>query len=63
MADLVAVGGGESGYIANDPEDPNIFYAGSYGGALTRYDYRTGNSQAINVWPENPMGHSSEDIA
>ena len=62
MAPLVSVGGGESGYIANDPENPNIFYAGSYGGLLTRYDYATGGSQVINVWPENPMGHSSSDI-
>jgi photosystem II stability/assembly factor-like uncharacterized protein len=62
MAEIVAVGGGESGYIANDPEDPDIFYSGSYGGLLTRYDYRTGASEVINVWPENPMGHSSEDI-
>ncbi|HEY0809287.1 MAG TPA: hypothetical protein VGD49_03960, partial [Longimicrobiales bacterium] len=62
MAPLVAVGGGESGYIANDPENPNIFYAGSYGGLLTRYDYSVGASQVINVWPENPMGHSSSDI-
>jgi photosystem II stability/assembly factor-like uncharacterized protein len=62
MAPLVAVGGGESGYIASDPENPNIFYAGSYGGLLTRFDYATGNSQMINVWPENPMGHSSKDI-
>jgi photosystem II stability/assembly factor-like uncharacterized protein len=57
-----AVGGGESGYIANDPEDPNIFYAGSYGGLLTRFDYRTGQERVVNVWPENPMGHSSADI-
>jgi photosystem II stability/assembly factor-like uncharacterized protein len=62
IADIVSVGGGESGYIANDPEDANIFYAGSYGGALSRYDFRTGSSERINVWPENPMGHSSEDI-
>jgi photosystem II stability/assembly factor-like uncharacterized protein len=62
MAPLVAVGGGESGYIANDPENPNLFYSGSYGGLLTRYDYATGESQRINVWPENPMGHSSSDI-
>jgi photosystem II stability/assembly factor-like uncharacterized protein len=62
IADIVSVGGGESGYIANDPQDPNLFYAGSYGGALSRYDFRTGDSQPINVWPENPMGHSSEDI-
>ena len=62
MADLVEVGGGESGYIANDPTNPNLFYAGSYGGYLTRYDYATGTQQSINVWPENPMGHSSSDI-
>ena len=62
MADIVAVGGGESGYIANDPENHDIFYSGSYGGLLTRYDYATGTSQRINVWPENPMGHSSADI-
>ena len=62
MAPLVSVGGGESGYIANDPEQPNTFYAGSYGGALTIYDYATGTSETINVWPENPMGHSSENI-
>jgi photosystem II stability/assembly factor-like uncharacterized protein len=62
MAPLVSVGGGESGYIASDPDNPNIFYAGSYGGHLTRYDYALGSSQIINVWPENPMGHSSIDI-
>lgn len=62
MRDIVPVGGGESGYIANDPENPNIFYAGNYGGFMTRYDYATGQSQNVQVWPENPMGHSSGDI-
>ena len=62
MRDIVPVGGGESGYIANDPDNPNIFYAGSYGGLLTRYDYTLGQSQVINVWPENPMGHASGEI-
>jgi photosystem II stability/assembly factor-like uncharacterized protein len=62
MAPIVPVGGGESGYIANDPENPDLFYSGSYGGLLTRYDYSTGSSQVINVWPENPMGHSSGEI-
>ncbi len=62
MAPIVPVGGGESGYIANDPENPNIFYAGNYGGFLTRYDYALGQSQNVMVWPENPMGHSSGDI-
>ena len=62
MRDIVPVGGGESGYIANDPENPNIFFAGNYGGFLTRYDYATGQSQNVMVWPENPMGHSSGEI-
>ncbi|MBI4538434.1 MAG: glycosyl hydrolase [Gemmatimonadetes bacterium] len=59
---LYAVGGGESGYVAADPENPNVFYAGSYGGLLTRYDHATGELRNVQVWPENPMGHSSKDI-
>lgn len=57
-----SVGGCESGYIAPHPEDTDIFYAGCYGGSLSRYDHETGLSRAINVWPENPMGQSSEDL-
>jgi len=59
---LYDVGGGESGYIAPDPEDTDVFYAGSYGGLLTRVNRRTGEVRAINVWPDNPMGFSSGDI-
>jgi len=61
-ADWYPVGGGESGYIAVHPEDPNIVYAGSYGGYLTRYDHRTGQIQNISVWPDNPMGHAAGDL-
>ncbi|GAO37881.1 hypothetical protein SCH01S_01_00440 [Sphingomonas changbaiensis NBRC 104936] len=57
------VGGGESGYIANDPKNPNVFYAGSYGGMLDRFDYSTGQTRRINVHPDNPMGYSASDIA
>ena len=57
------VGGGESGYIAPDPEDTDVFYAGSYGGLLTRINRRTGERRNINIWPDNPMGHSSGDIS
>jgi hypothetical protein len=39
-----------------------VFYAGSYGGLLTRINRRTGEVRAINVWPDNPMGFSSGDI-
>jgi photosystem II stability/assembly factor-like uncharacterized protein len=57
-----AVGGCESGYIAPHPEDVDVFYAGCYGGALSRYDHATGLQRAVNVWPENPMGQSAEDL-
>ncbi len=60
---LYDAGGGESGYIAPDPRDTDVFYAGSYGGRLTRINRRTGAERAINVWPDNPMGFSSIDIA
>ena len=60
---LYDVGGGESGYIAPDPRDTDVFYAGSYGGLLTRVNKRTGEQRAINIWPDNPMGFSSIDIS
>jgi len=60
--DWYAVGGGESGYIAPDPTDPEIVYAGSYGGEITRYDHHTGKEQAINPWPVNPIGWAAADV-
>lgn len=60
--ELYPVGGGESGYIAPDPRDTDVFYAGSYGGLMTRVNRRTGERRAINIWPDNPMGFSSGDI-
>ena len=43
--DWFPVGGGESGFIAPDPKDPEIIYANSDSGQMTRYDHRTGNLQ------------------
>jgi photosystem II stability/assembly factor-like uncharacterized protein len=60
--DLYPVGGGESGYIAPDPRDVDVFYAGSYGGLLTRINRRTGERRTITIWPDNPMGFSAADI-
>jgi photosystem II stability/assembly factor-like uncharacterized protein len=57
-----SVGGCESGYIAPNPIDTDVFYAGCYGGSLSRFDRGNGAERSINVWPENPMGQSSEDL-
>ncbi len=56
-----AVGGGESGWIAPDPKNSKIVFAGSYDGLLTRYDHITGQTRDISVWPDNPMGSGAED--
>ncbi|MBZ5504380.1 MAG: glycosyl hydrolase [Acidobacteriia bacterium] len=55
-----AVGGGESGYIAPDPRDPEIVYAGSYGGEITRYDHRTDQNKNVTPWPINPIGAAAD---
>ncbi len=51
FAPLYAVGGGESGYIAPDPTDPNVFYAGSQGALLTRFNRATSAMRDIQVYP------------
>jgi photosystem II stability/assembly factor-like uncharacterized protein len=61
-ADYYAVGGGESGYVAPDPRNPNIVYAGSYGGDISRYDHSTEETEAINPWPRNPIGWGMADL-
>lgn len=60
--DWYAVGGGESAHVAPHPENPNIVYAGSYSGFLTRYDHITKERRNITVWPDNPMGHGVKDL-
>ncbi|HEY0528082.1 MAG TPA: glycosyl hydrolase [Gemmatimonadaceae bacterium] len=61
ISDWYDVGGGESGYIAVRPDTPDIVFAGSYGGLLTRKDTRTNFERDVNPWPNNPMGHDAAD--
>jgi len=60
--DWESTAGGESGYIAPDPEDPEIVYGGSYGGYLVRQNHRTSQVRAIDVWPDNPMGWGAKEL-
>jgi len=61
-SDWETTAGGESAHIAPDPKNPDIVYGGSYDGFLTRKDHATGTSRAVNVWPDNPMGHGAEGM-
>ena len=54
--------GGESAHIAVHAENPEIVYGGSYDGFLTRRNHETNEVRAVNVWPDNPMGHGAEDF-
>jgi photosystem II stability/assembly factor-like uncharacterized protein len=55
-------GGGESGYIQPNPDDPDIVYAGADGGPITRLDRRTHQYLDITVWPEDNSGHGAGDL-
>ena len=54
--------GGESGWLAPHPDDPDIVFGGSYGGFLQMVNHRTGESRIVNVWPENPIGAPAKDL-
>jgi photosystem II stability/assembly factor-like uncharacterized protein len=68
LGDCSYPGTGESGFIVVHPDDPNIVYCGAIGsspggaGALQRYDYRTGQIQLVNVWPEESTGIAPRDM-
>ncbi|HEY7127048.1 MAG TPA: hypothetical protein VH540_24135 [Ktedonobacterales bacterium] len=61
QAEWDEIGGGESGYIAVRPDNPNIIFAGNYQGYLTRYDRRTGQARNVMVWPEAGSGLGAKD--
>ncbi len=52
--DWVSVGGGDGFICAVDPEDPDLVYSESQGGATGRYDLRTGRRSFMR--PQPPKG-------
>ena len=62
VTDWYSVGGGESGWIAPKPGDPNVVYAGSYGGDIDRNDHRTGQSRQVVAWPQLAIGQAPKDL-
>jgi photosystem II stability/assembly factor-like uncharacterized protein len=59
--DWFPVGGGESGYIAPYPPDPNIVYAGAEG-LISRFDKRTEQAVDVSVWPLDVSGNGAENL-
>jgi hypothetical protein len=59
---IYEVGGGESGYIAPHPTNPDLFYAGSQGALLTRYDRSNGQERDIQVYPRFFSGEPASSL-
>jgi photosystem II stability/assembly factor-like uncharacterized protein len=49
--DWFSADGSESGYVAPDPNDPNVLYISGVYGSVSRFDLRTSFSQDITPWP------------
>jgi photosystem II stability/assembly factor-like uncharacterized protein len=60
---LYSPGGSEPGYVAPDPRNPDIFYAGGNNGSfLTRLDRRTGELKEVNPYPRMFSGEPSSAL-
>ncbi len=56
-------GGGEPGYIAPDPKDPDVFFAGSNNGTfMTRLNRRTGELREVNPYPRMFSGEPASAL-
>lgn len=57
------VGGGEPGYIAADPNDPDVFFGGTNNGSfLTRHNRHTGEMKEVGAYPRFFSGEPSKDV-
>ncbi|HEY1950617.1 MAG TPA: glycosyl hydrolase, partial [Bryobacteraceae bacterium] len=59
---MYAVAGGESGYVTPDPKNPDIFYGGSQGALLTKYNRASGAVRDIQVYPLFFSGQSASTL-
>jgi photosystem II stability/assembly factor-like uncharacterized protein len=56
-------GGGEPGYIAPDPKDPDVIFAGANNGSfLTRLNRRTGELREVGPYPRFFSGENSASV-
>ncbi len=60
--DWYDVGGCESGWIAPKPKNPDVVFAGCYGGAIARDDHRSGESRQVVAWPQLAIGQAAKDL-
>ncbi|MCI0445976.1 glycosyl hydrolase, partial [bacterium] len=56
------LGGGESGHIGFAFHNPDIVYAGSYGGEITRLNVKTGEIKNVMAYPQMEIGLAARDL-
>ena len=59
---FINAGPGEAGYIAVDPRDPNINYAGNYGGTLVRINRTTGVNESVKIYQDSQTGQRALEM-
>jgi photosystem II stability/assembly factor-like uncharacterized protein len=62
QGETFSVQGGESGYLAVDPRNANIIYAGNYGGTIERTDRYSGISESVRVYADEETGQRAADM-
>ncbi len=63
LVDPYEAGGGEPGYIAPDPQDRDVYYAGANNGSfLTRLNRRTGEIKEVGAYPRFFSGEPSSAV-
>ena len=60
---LYPVGGGESGWVVPDPDDPAVYFTGSQTNQLTRFDRTTGQLRSISPWPIRTVGRPAAEVS
>ncbi len=59
--DWYSVAGGESAFIAFDPDNPETIYGGTYQGNISKWTKASGEQKSIKQYPELGLGISPKD--
>jgi photosystem II stability/assembly factor-like uncharacterized protein len=59
---MYSAGGGESGYVTPHPVHPNLFYSGSQGALITRFDRSIGHLRDIQPYPRFFSGEPASSL-
>ena len=60
--DWFDAGGGESAWVAFDPDDPRFLYATSIQGMITELDTELWSSRSVQAYPQFQLGMDAEDM-